>query len=315
MRRHIQISAAAPFPVLIEGESGTGKELVATALHRSSGNPGPLLPINCAAIPINLLESTLFGHTKGAYTGADRAQSGLFESAGLGTLFLDEVGELPMELQAKLLRVLENGEFRRIGETSTRLSRARIIAASNRDLRRDIQTGRFRADLFHRLDILTVRTPPLREMGSDKLLLLDHFRTNYSAQMGRPPFLLDAQARRCWESHSFPGNTRELRNLVIRLLAQHSGKRISAKQLEAELAQTPGLPSADGCSIEHTARHYLQRQADFNLPSQLKSQERLFIEAALNLSFGNISAAAKRLGLPRTTLCSRIAALKILPSP
>ncbi|MBX6393423.1 MAG: sigma-54-dependent Fis family transcriptional regulator, partial [Burkholderiales bacterium] len=181
LRSQISQYADSPFPALIEGESGSGKELVANALHRlSSRKDKPFLALNCAAIEPDQVEPALFGCVQGACPGAQTVRSGYLEDAADGTLFLDEVGELPPELQAKLLRVLENGEYQRMGETQRRYSRARIIAATNRDLRQEIRKGRFRADLYHRLSVFTVTVPPLREMDDDKLLLLEHFRAFYA---------------------------------------------------------------------------------------------------------------------------------------
>ncbi|MCX8017680.1 MAG: sigma-54 dependent transcriptional regulator, partial [Rhodocyclaceae bacterium] len=177
LRLALRQYADSPFPVLIEGESGSGKELAAQALHRlSPRRERPYLTLNCAAIAPTLVEAALFGHTKGAFTGAANARAGFFEEAGEGTLLLDEIGELPLELQPKLLRVLENGEYQRIGETQTRRARARIVAATNRDLREEVRKGRFRADLYHRLSVFSLTVPPLRELGEDRLVLLEHFR-------------------------------------------------------------------------------------------------------------------------------------------
>jgi DNA-binding NtrC family response regulator len=173
LRQQIGQFADAPFPVLIEGESGSGKELVARSLHAlSHRGERPFLALNCAAISPTLVEPTLFGYAKGAFTGATNARAGYFEDARDSTLFLDEIGELPPELQAKLLRVLENGEFQRVGETLTRTSNARVLAATNRDMRAEIRNGRFRADLYHRLSVFTVTVPSLRELGEDRCVLL-----------------------------------------------------------------------------------------------------------------------------------------------
>lgn len=184
LRLQLTQYANLSFPVLIEGESGSGKDVVASrCLHQmTERRQQPFLALNCAAISPALLEPTLFGHARGAFTGATTAKAGYFEDAGEGTLFLDEIGELPSELQPKLLRVLENGEYQRVGETQTRTSKARIVAATNRDLRQEIKAGRFRADLYHRLSVFTVSVPPLRDMGRDRLLLLEHFRRLYATQ-------------------------------------------------------------------------------------------------------------------------------------
>src|SRR5512145_3064118 len=214
LKSQIAQFASAPYPVLIEGESGSGKELVATRLHRLSPRAGrPYFSLNCAAISPQLVEPTLFGHAKGAFTGAAAAKAGFFEDAADGTLFLDEIGELPLEMQAKLLRVLENGEYQRVGETQRRTARCRVIAATNRDLRRDVRRGEFRADLYHRLSVFTLAVPPLRELGDDKLALLHHFR--------KGAFELDESAVQRWLRYDFPGNVRELRNIVIRLCAKY----------------------------------------------------------------------------------------------
>ncbi len=313
MRSQIALYANTPYPVLIEGESGSGKELVASALQQlSSNHKAPYLTFNCAAITPSLLESTLFGHIKGAFTGANTTQSGFFDDAADGTLLLDEIGELPPELQAKLLRVLENGEYQRVGETATRKSRARIIAATNRDLRQEIRAGRFRNDLYHRLSVFTIQVPPLRETDKDKLLLLSHFRTFYAAQSGQGVFDLDADAVRLWERYGFPGNTRELRNIVIRLATKYPAQTVNATQLEAELdlqqiTHGPAVPAADA---RQQARLTLQQRPNFNLDHVLQEQEGNYIHAALELAQGNMSEAAKLLGLHRTTLYSRIDALQ-----
>src|SRR3954469_1179864 len=191
LRSQVDLYAASTFPALIEGESGSGKERAAYSLHHLSPRARhPFLALNCAAISPTLVEPTLFGYAKGAFTGANQPRSGYFEDAGEGTLFLDEIGELPAELQPKLLRVLENGEFQRVGETATRVSRARIVAATNRDLREEVRAGRFRSDLYHRLSVFELIVPPLREMGEDKLRLLDHYRAIYATKTGSGAFEL-----------------------------------------------------------------------------------------------------------------------------
>src|SRR5512134_3406898 len=207
LKSQIAQFAAAPYPVLIEGESGSGKEVVAMRLHRLSPRAGrPYLSLNCAAISPQLVEPTLFGHVKGAFTGAATTKAGFFEDAGDGTPFLDEIGELPLDMQAKLLRVLENGEYQRVGETQRRTARCRVIAATNRDLRREVKRGAFRADLYHRLSVFTLAVPPLREMEGDRVALLDHFRRLYARQSGVQPFELDRPALERWQHYDFPGN-------------------------------------------------------------------------------------------------------------
>ncbi|MDP2828505.1 MAG: sigma-54 dependent transcriptional regulator [Sulfuricellaceae bacterium] len=312
LRQQIGQFANAPFPVLIEGESGSGKELVAGCLHRMSGRATqPYLALNCAAIAPTLVEPTLFGYCKGAFTGANTTRSGYFEDASDGALFLDEIGELPVELQAKLLRVLENGEYQRVGETQTRRSNARIIAATNRDIRQEIRAGRFRADLYHRLSVFTLNVPPLRDLGDDRLQLLSHFCSLYASQGNCASFVLDAGARELWLAYHFPGNVRELRNIVIRLITKHSGTVVSRAQLQMELEMDPDsvgglLPLNDALSMEEMARKHLQVQVNFNLDQTLKTWEQAYVEAALKITSGNLSQAAKLLGINRTTLYSRM---------
>lgn len=316
MRRQIGQYANAPYPVLIEGESGSGKEIVAVSLHRLSKNTAaPFLALNCAAISPTLVEPTLFGYSKGAFTGAINAKSGYFEDAGEGALFLDEIGELPVDLQAKLLRVLENGEYQRVGETQTRKSSARVIAATNRDLRQEVRAGRFRADLYHRLSVFTIGVPPLRELGHDRMLLLEHFRAFYASQGGSALFQLDDEAMRQWENYGFPGNVRELRNIVIRLATKYAGQTVNLEQLESELdialpaeISDSSLLSRNPETLQELAKKQLQRQTDFSLDDTLRLWEQGYIEAALRLTHGNVSQAAKLLGVNRTTLYSRIEA-------
>jgi DNA-binding NtrC family response regulator len=308
LRSQIAQFAASPFPVLIEGESGSGKELVAQSLHRlSTRSARPYFALNCAALAPTLVEATLFGYAKGAFTGAAAAKSGYFEDAQDGTLFLDEIGELPLEMQAKLLRVIENGEFQRLGETQQRVSRARVITATNRDLRQSMKQGSFRADLYHRPSVLSLQVPPLRELEGDKLALLEHFRQLYARQSGVPPFTLDETAQAHWLRYAFPGNVRELRNIVIRLTTKYGGQRLSAGELEPELdleAPQPA-PGAGGATVELALRQ-LERAGSFNLDETLKAWERGYIAAALRLTRGNVSQAAKLLGVNRTTLYSRM---------
>ncbi|WP_226472410.1 sigma-54-dependent transcriptional regulator [Dechloromonas denitrificans] len=306
------------FPVLIEGESGSGKDIVASHyLHRQTERRDkPFLALNCAAISPTLLEPTLFGYAKGSFTGAGSAKAGYFEDADGGTLFLDEIGELPLELQPKLLRVLENGEYQRVGETQTRVSSARIIAATNRDLRKEVRNGRFRADLFHRLSVFSVAVPPVRDMGNDRLLLLDHFRKLYADQARRPPFTLTPGAKEIWLDYAFPGNVRELRNIVIRLTARHPGQEISPEKLIAEFESadisdptttvSSGLAADDLAQARQSARKHLQNAGRLNLDATLELWERGYIEAAIELSAGNMSQAARRLGINRTTLYNRM---------
>lgn len=305
------------YPVLIEGESGSGKDIVASHyLHRlTDRRDKPFLALNCAAISPTLLEPTLFGYAKGAFTGASSAKAGYFEDADSGTLFLDEIGELPLDLQPKLLRVLENGEYQRVGETQTRVSTARIIAATNRDLRQEMRSGRFRADLFHRLSVFTVSVPAVRETGLDRLLLLEHFRKSCAAQVMSTPFELAPAAQSLWLDYGFPGNVRELRNIIIRLTARHAGKEVSAEQLRAELDyddvgetanDPPNLTADNPEHVRQAARLHLEKAPRINLDATLALWQTGYIDAAIELSNGNMSQAARRLGLNRTTLYNRL---------
>src|SRR6185295_7425480 len=278
LRQQVAQFADAPFPVLIEGESGSGKELVAKSLHLMSARASrPFLALNCAAISPNLVEPTLFGYAKGAFTGATSSRPGYFEDARDSTLFLDEIGELPIELQAKLLRVLENGEFQRVGETQSQKSNARVIAATNRDLRQEVRAGRFRADLYHRLSVFAVTVPPLRELGDDKRRLLSHFSEFYAQQSGAAAFRLDLRAEQLWMDYVFPGNVRELRNIVIRLTTKYAGETINSEQLVAELdpeqrhpATADALQSNDHRGAVDAAKRQLQTQRNFSLDETLQ---------------------------------------------
>lgn len=311
LRDTVERFAATEFAVLIEGESGTGKELVARALHEESPRrQGPFVPVNCAALSPGLVEAQLFGHARGAYTGAVGAGEGFLGVAEGGTLLLDELGELPMEVQAKLLRVLEDGEYYRVGETTRRRSGARILAATHRDLPAEVAAGRFREDLYHRISVLRLHLPPLRERGQDALLLFEWFRSLYRDRL--PPFSLDDSARSRLISHGFPGNVRELRNLVVRLSAGHPGQSIDAAGLSLALGQSLSAtreppPVMSG----HIDRELCA--GGFDLDAQLLALEQRYVSAALRLAEGNQSQAARLLGLRRTTLYSRLERLGLLP--
>jgi DNA-binding NtrC family response regulator len=305
LRALIRQFADTPFPVLVEGESGSGKELVAQCLHSESRRMrAPYLTINCAAFSAELLESQIFGHARGAYTGANTARAGFFEEAGRGSLFLDEIGELPMALQAKLLRVLENGEYYRIGETQPRRSEARIIAATNRDLREAVRSGAFRQDLFHRLSVLTIHVPPLRERGDDTFLLLEHFLERYASPITR--FTLDEEAKRVLREYLFPGNVRELRNIVIRLSAKYPGQRVGLRELHNELELVPSPPLTEMEEELDEAAVAALKNPNFCLETTLDNVENRYVRAALRLSGGNLSQAARLLRVNRTTLYSKL---------
>jgi DNA-binding NtrC family response regulator len=322
LRTQIDTYAASMYPTLIEGESGSGKERVAAALHHLSARAKqPFFALNCAAISANLVEPTLFGYAKGAFTGAANATAGYFEDAGEGTLFLDEIGELPLELQPKLLRVLENGEFQRVGETQTRKSKARVLAATNRDLKAEVKAGRFRADLFHRLSVFAIQVPPLRMLGEDKLKLMLHYLALFSTQNAAQisgayaatyvqPFALDDKARDAWLNYTFPGNVRELKNIVIRLTAKYAGYVVGVDELLQEFdapdAESPHHAFNPRADIESA----VAASANFSLDEKLAQLELQYIDAAISLSQGNMTQAAKLLGISRSTLYSRLDVLR-----
>jgi len=337
LRAQLRQYADSPFPVLIEGESGSGKELAAASLHKlSQRKNSPYLTLNCAAIAPTLIEPTLFGHAKGAFTGATGARPGFFEEAENGTLLLDEIGELPLELQPKLLRILENGEFQRGGETQSRQSHARIIAATNRDLKQEVRAGRFRPDLYHRLSVFAITVPPLRDLGEDRLCLLDHFRSQITTQFQHAAFILGPEAEKLWLAYEFPGNVRELRNIVIRLATRYAGQTIAAADLmeefdpdkmpeppqpgpstsatftatvsaAANLPQTHEVPDNREAMIESARSQLLaSREGTFSLDATLLRWEDAYIEAARRQADGNISQAARLLGINRTTLYNRL---------
>ena len=321
LRSQIAQFAPSPFPVLVQGESGSGKELVVRALHATGPRAARGLSVlNCAAIAPTLVEPTLFGYAKGSFTGATAARAGYFEDARDSTLFLDEIGELPLDLQAKLLRVLENGEYQRVGETQSRSSNARVIAATNRDLKAETRAGRFRADLYHRVSVFTIDVPPLRELGEDRLALLEHFCEFYARETQAQRFALDAEARALWLNYSFPGNVRELRNIVIRLTTKHAGKPVNAAALRAELdvadmdvdggvdggADGVNAPLAADSEAMASAAMSLLQAGEIHLDDVLACWERALIQAALQLTQGNLARAARLLGVARSTLYSRM---------
>jgi len=299
--------ADSPFPVLIEGASGTGKELVARALHENSKRSGePYIAINCAAIAPDLLEAQLFGHAKGAFTGATHEHKGFFIEAGKGTLLLDELGEMPMALQSKLLRVIESGEFFRLGETKESHSHARILAATNKCLAEEVKNGSFRNDLYHRLSILNIKLPDLSRRGDDVFLLLNTFIEAYAETVS--PFVLDDGARELWLQYDYPGNVRELRNIVIRLGTKYPGQRGNREQRSAELEtqlSATGL-AEDAASISDESIKQQLLSDEFDLDKLIDEIESRSIRIALEMNANNVSRAAKALKINRTTLYSRV---------
>ncbi|MCP4874213.1 MAG: sigma-54-dependent Fis family transcriptional regulator [Gammaproteobacteria bacterium] len=294
--------ADSPYPVLIEGESGSGKEVTARNLHRcSSRKQEPFLTLNCAAFNGELLESQLFGHLKGAYTGATDTKKGFFEEAGSGTLLLDEVADLPLDLQAKLLRVLENGEYYRLGETQPRHALARVLSATNKDIFAAIENGQFREDLYHRLSVLTVRVPSLNERNGDKYELLLYFMQQVAEQVAT--FQLDEDALKLWNDYTFPGNVRELRNIIIRLSAKYPGQTIKPEVLKREMS---GLQRHNSTASSENWLSQALHGSGFQLDQLLKAVEREAIDMAMQEHGGNVSKVAEMLGINRTTLYGRM---------
>jgi two-component system NtrC family response regulator len=275
--------ATTTAPVLLLGESGTGKEMAALAIHRRGPRKdGPFVPINCNAIPENLLESELFGHEKGSFTGATMQRAGLVETAKGGTLFLDEIGELPPTIQVKLLRYLQEQRFQRVGGRQELTSDARIIAATNVDLKAGINQGSFREDLYFRLAVLVISLPPLRERGDDAVLLAQEFLQKYAAQNGKANIAFVPEALRAINRHPWPGNVRELQNRIKRAVIMADGRRITEKDLE--------LSSGIGFSSSTT------------LKEARENVEREMVQRALKRNLGRISSAAAELGISRPTL-------------
>ena len=294
--------------VLITGESGTGKELVAQALHRlSRRSKGPYITVNCAAIPEQLFENELFGHVRGAFTGAERDRLGLLRNAHRGTLFLDEVGEMPASVQPKLLRVLQEGKVRPVGADTETTIDVRMVVATNRDLAQDVAAGTFRADLFYRLAVITIPMPPLRERGDDIILLAEHFIDQLADAAGRPRPELSDEAIAVLMAYGWPGNVRELRNWIEHAIAMVDGPVITADHLPgAHLRATPpAIPTA--ITTRTLSQPHRQAQpVDTAALEPLEAVERRHIVHVLEAVGGNKSQAAKILGIDRKTLLSRL---------
>ena len=273
--------------VLITGESGTGKELVAQAIHQCSGRTGKFVPVHCSALPDNLIESELFGHERGAFTGAVEMRKGRFELAEGGTIFLDEIGEIPLHIQVKLLRVLESRSFERIGGSETIVTDARVVAATNRDLKKMVEEGTFREDLFYRLDVVSLEIPPLRERKEDIPLLVKHYLDVFNKENGKDIGITEtAMASLC--AYAWPGNIRELRNCVERMVVLCRGKMIELENVPVDVREgvTPGI-----------AKTVLAQPS-----CDLECNEKMLIERALNECGGNRTKAAEKLGISRRTL-------------
>ncbi len=298
-----QIATAAPSNgrVLIYGENGSGKELVARAIHRlSTRSEHPFVEVNCAAIPEELIESELFGHEKGAFTGAVARRKGKFEAAHSGTLFLDEIGDMSLKTQAKVLRALEEQAFERVGGKDTIRVDARVIAASNKDLPDLIAQGRFREDLFYRLSVIPITVPPLRERKDDIPLLVDHFIRMVSAENGKREKTVSVEALAYFLSYDWPGNIRELRNMVERLVIMTPGDVVGPDDLPAPLRPKDTALAGDA-------------SRDRTLREAREAFERAYITSELRAQDWNMTRAAEKLGIERSHLYRKIRAYGITP--
>jgi len=294
LKQTIQAVAASDYTVLVRGESGTGKELVAGNVHSLSARTArPLVRVNCPAIPEQLLESELFGHVKGAFTGADRNRRGLFVAASGGSILLDEIGDIPPAVQTKLLRVLQEHEIRPVGSSDTVKVNVRILATTNQDLESRISEGRFRQDLFYRLNVLTLHAPPLRERTEDIPLLAAHFLDQCCAEMRLPPKVLSPEVQTCLSTRHWPGNVRELQNFIRRLVVF-----CPAAQVEmGHMRQAEGGPSSVQAAVPVSLAPYKQAKAKI-----LEDFTRRYVEMVLDRTGGNVSEAARVSGLSRVAL-------------
>ena len=301
--RQIETVAGTDANVLITGESGTGKELVAREVHRRSGrNKGPMIKVNCAAIPRDLYESEFFGHVEGAFSGAVRDRAGRFEAADGGTLFLDEVGEIPLELQGKLLRVLQEGTFERVGEANTRRVDVRIVAATNRNLRQEVDAGHFREDLYYRLNVFPIEVAPLRQRKEDIAELTKQFLENTCRRMSRPQLRLTKATAEDLRRYDWPGNVRELQNVIERAVITSTGQTLRVQ-----------LPRHGNTQSDASSPTESQDESVLT-DSQLCQLERKNILLALKKSGGRVSGpngAASLLGIKPSTLSSRIKSMGI----
>ncbi len=292
--------ARSPSRVLILGETGTGKELFARMLHaRSQRAREPFVDVNCAAIPPNLLESELFGHERGAFTGATERRVGRFEEAGGGTLFLDEIGELGIAMQSKLLRVLQTGDFSRVGGSRNLRSQARVIAATNRDLNQEVQAGRFRADLFYRLNVVTLEVPPLRQRFGDIPILIRHFSRKF-AQPGHEPLAFSSEAMQRLCAYGWPGNVRELEHLVERLSVLVTRGEVRLSDLPAHFQ---GISESAPVAPMPTNRPYHEALQEF---------QRTYFQNLISAAHGNLAAAARQAGMDRSQFFRKVQSLRLI---
>jgi two-component system nitrogen regulation response regulator GlnG len=303
--KRIGRSAPTELPVLIEGESGTGKELVARAIHATSPRAAaPFVAVNLAALPKELVESELYGHEKGAFTGATAPKAGLFELADGGTILLDEIGEMPLKLQPKLLRALQEGEIARVGAGRPSRVNIRVVAATNLDLARAVAAGRFRADLYYRLRVLPLRLPPLRERREDIALLADHFVRRDGPRLRGKEMQLSSGAIDLLSQHSWPGNVRELENALRAAMVAASDNMVTAQDIAGVLAGTASAPASWEHSYAERVRSSLGTSDAYD--QLLKAAERIVLKEALAKSGGNQVKAASLLGIHRNSLRRRL---------
>jgi transcriptional regulator with PAS, ATPase and Fis domain len=287
----ISKATATSATVLISGESGTGKELVARAIHYGTvGSAAPFVPVSCGAIPEGLLESELFGYVKGAFTGATESRAGFFQTAEGGTIFLDEIGEMSLPMQVKLLRVLQDKEVMMVGSSLPRRIHVRILAATNRNLAELVKQGSFREDLFYRLDVLSIHVPPLRERGNDIIILANHFALRFSKELERPTPLFSDRALQVLKSYKWPGNVRELENVIQRLVVMSEGNII-------DVADLPDLM-------------HFSALRESGLDRTLAEVELQYIRNVLDSVDGNMTRAAQILAIDRKTLRQKLKSAK-----
>ncbi|MDR9468266.1 sigma-54 dependent transcriptional regulator [Marinospirillum sp.] len=299
--QQLNVVAKAQGPVLIHGETGTGKELVAKALHQQSSRASqPFLAVNCAGIPQELLESEFFGHAAGAFTGANKARKGLFVEANGGSLLLDEIGEMPLSLQAKLLRALQDGSIRPVGQDTEEKVDVRIIAATHRDLKKKVETGEFREDLYYRLETFALHLPPLKARGADKLLLAQSLLEKFCHEQQRslPDFSLEA--RQLLENYDYPGNIRELQNILERALAFCNEPRIEAWHLPERLKTTREEEATQ--KEQNRNQEVEQRLLEGNKLPTLDQLQQRYVRLILEETAGNKRRTAALLGIGRRTL-------------
>jgi DNA-binding NtrC family response regulator len=297
LQRLEKVARSNTATVLLQGETGSGKELMARYVHAQSARAnGPFIDLNCSAIPEHLLESQLFGHEKGAFTDAKHFKKGLFELADGGTLFLDEIGEMPTQLQSKLLRVLESRTFRRVGGQVDITVDVRMVAATHRDLPRAVAEGKFREDLYYRLNVVPISMPPLRERTEDIALLAEHFIRRFCGELGRPPSRLHPDALKAMREYAWPGNVRELKNVIERVVLLEAEEEIRLEHLPAELTRRPDA-AGDGAKPTPFPPGVVRPLAEI---------EMLAIEHALGVCSGNKTRAAQLLGISRQTLRTKL---------